>query len=91
MSRVFTTELIKATDIEQRVSVMEAMIKIATRCKELHNYGTIMQILLTLYSSPVARMKTTWSVRSPDMNEILSNQMIHFRECHPSFCSNWKR
>lgn len=65
MSRVFITELVKATDIEQRVTVMEAMIKIATRCKELHNYATVMQILLTLYSSPVARMKSTWAVRDP--------------------------
>lgn len=35
------------------------------RCRELGNYGTLGQILVSLYSRPVARLKKVWAVRRP--------------------------
>ncbi|KAJ1984207.1 Guanine nucleotide exchange factor lte1 [Dimargaris cristalligena] len=62
MSQWAVTEIIRTLDIQERVLVVEKFIRVALKCYHHANFSTLMQILFALQSSPVHRLKQTWSL-----------------------------
>jgi son of sevenless-like protein len=46
-------------DIKQRAQLMKFFISVGDKCRQLHNFNTLMAILAALNSSPIHRLKRT--------------------------------
>lgn len=77
-------------DVKRRSAIMKHFINIAERCRQLHNYNTLMAILAGLNSSPVHRLKRTTELLSTKTKvtcEELKRQMdpaqnfANYRNC----------
>lgn len=54
--------------MEDRIRVIEKFIRIAQKCLQFSNFATLTQILLGLQSSPVERLRRTWTrIRKEDL------------------------
>ncbi|CAG8499118.1 4477_t:CDS:10 [Acaulospora morrowiae] len=66
-----STEIVLTRDLNDRVRVIEKFIHIAQQCLQLSNFATLAQILLGLQSSPVERLRRTWTqVRDSEMRTL---------------------
>ena len=54
------SEVCNQGKMEQRVSVLTRFIDIAERCEQIHNFQTLMEILVGLSMGPVSRLTETW-------------------------------
>jgi hypothetical protein len=54
------SEVCNQPKLEQRVLVLSKMIEIAERCEQIHNFQTLMEILVGLSMGPVSRLTQTW-------------------------------
>ncbi|KAI9247733.1 ras guanine nucleotide exchange factor domain-containing protein [Sporodiniella umbellata] len=79
------SEIIKATNLTDRVKIIEKFIKLAVKSKLYSNYATLVQILLGLQSPSVARLDKTWSKVSLKYQKQL-NTLAEFT----SPMKNWK-
>ena len=67
------SEVVMTQDIDERARVLAKYIHIATHCRRLHNYATMLQITIALTSIDCARLTKTWElVSSPDQS-LLKN------------------
>ena len=61
MSQWAATEIIKGDTPENRAIIISKFIEIAARCRELGNFGGVMEILSALHNSAISRLKKTWA------------------------------
>jgi son of sevenless-like protein len=54
------TEICSVAKLEQRVAMIVKMIEIAERCEQLHNFQTLMEILVGLSMGMVSRLTQSW-------------------------------
>ncbi len=54
------SEIVNQSRLENRVAAMVKMIEIAERCEQIHNFQTLMEILVGLSMGPVSRLTQTW-------------------------------
>ncbi|KAF9152385.1 hypothetical protein BG015_005320 [Linnemannia schmuckeri] len=80
-----TSEILKATDMETRVKVIEKFIRIAHTCYSYHNFSSLTQIMLGLQAHEVSRLSRTWArVRSQETK--MMEDLVEFT----SPFHNWK-
>ncbi|KAF9913476.1 hypothetical protein BX616_009970 [Lobosporangium transversale] len=85
MCRWVTTVILKTTDLEMRVKVVEKFIRIAQICYYHSNFSTLTQIMLALQVHEVSRLTRTWSrIGSQEM------KIMHELEEFTSMLHNWK-
>ncbi|KAL7749367.1 Guanine nucleotide exchange factor lte1 [Sorochytrium milnesiophthora] len=61
------TEICSTKSIDERVKIIEKLIRIANKCYAMANYSTLTQIMLGLQNPHVDRLKKTWAkVSSPE-------------------------
>lgn len=63
------TEVCNQSIPEQRMLVIQKMIEIAERCEQIHNYQTLMEILVGLSMGPVSRLTQTWEMLSKEKTQ----------------------
>eukprot|EP01130_Rhizamoeba_saxonica_P017236 TRINITY_DN8273_c0_g1_i1.p1 TRINITY_DN8273_c0_g1~~TRINITY_DN8273_c0_g1_i1.p1 ORF type:complete len:1053 (-),score=242.44 TRINITY_DN8273_c0_g1_i1:20-3178(-) len=61
VSNWVTTTICRETDLRQRVRLLERFIDIALELRKLNNFNAILEIVAGLNSSPVHRLKNTFS------------------------------
>ncbi|KYQ93328.1 RasGEF domain-containing protein [Tieghemostelium lacteum] len=73
-----TTKIISKETPEERATIIEAFITIANYAKDLRNYNCVMEILGSLHSSSISRLKNSWSLVSAKGQDIFSqlNQLM---------------
>ncbi|KAG0282481.1 hypothetical protein BGZ96_000433 [Linnemannia gamsii] len=80
-----TSEILKATDMEIRVKVIEKFIRIAHTCYSYHNFSSLTQVMLGLQAHEVSRLSRTWArVRSQETK--MMEDLVEFT----SPFHNWK-
>ncbi|RCH95568.1 hypothetical protein CU098_006205, partial [Rhizopus stolonifer] len=79
------SEIVKTSNLSDRVKLIEKFIRLAMKCKLYSNYATLVQILLGLQSPSIARLTKTWSKVSPKYQKQL-NKLAVFT----SPMKNWK-
>ncbi|KAI1319804.1 hypothetical protein EDD11_003189 [Mortierella claussenii] len=80
-----STEILKTTDLDMRVKVVEKFIRIAQTCYNHSNFSSLTQIMLALQVHEVSRLNRTWSrVRSQEMRTMRE------LEAFTSMLNNWK-
>ncbi|KAF9292945.1 hypothetical protein BGZ88_005949 [Linnemannia elongata] len=93
-----TSEILKATDIETRVKVIEKFIRIAHTCYSYHNFSSLTQVMLGLQAHEVSRLSRTWArVRSQetkmmeDLVEFTSpfHNWRHLRNAMKTMADEW--
>jgi son of sevenless-like protein len=57
-----STQILTAKDKKEQKKVLKKFIKIAKKCEELHNFNSLMEILSSLNSASVSRLKNLWAV-----------------------------
>jgi len=65
LARWIATEVVMQPTAEERAAVLEHWIRVAVKCRALHNYRTSALILRTLISPDLARLKRTWLCFGP--------------------------
>eukprot|EP01132_Coremiostelium_polycephalum_P003803 gene3803-4732_t len=68
-----STKIISKETPEERATIIEAFINIANFAKELKNFNCVMEILGSLHSSSISRLKNSWSLLSPKANDMFTN------------------
>lgn len=61
-SSIVSSSIVKFKDTKQRVQVLTLFLLVAEECRLLNNYNTVIEIVATLHSSPIARLNITWKV-----------------------------
>ena len=64
VSRWVATEILLASHVKKRVTLIKQFILIAQACLDLHNFNTMLEITAGLNCSFVLRLRKTWKVRS---------------------------
>ncbi|KAG0274500.1 hypothetical protein BGZ95_009711 [Linnemannia exigua] len=93
-----TSQILKTTDLETRVKVIEKFIRIAHTCYNYHNFSSLTQIMLGLQAHEVSRLSRTWArVRSQetkmmeDLVEFTSpfHNWRHLRNAMKTMADEW--
>ncbi|KAF9958188.1 hypothetical protein BGZ72_000726 [Mortierella alpina] len=80
-----TSEILKTTDLELRVKVIEKFIRIAHTCFNHSNFSSLTQLMLGLQAHEVSRLNRTWArVRSQEMR-VMQELVEYTSPFH-----NWK-
>ncbi|EAU34260.1 predicted protein [Aspergillus terreus NIH2624] len=58
-------------EMKKRVSTIKHFVTVAEKCRDLHNYATMMSIISGLGTSPVYRLHRTWSQVNPRIRATL--------------------
>lgn len=78
------SEIVLTQDINERARVISKLIHVAAYARRLHNFATMLQIMIALMSLSCTRLKKTWEfVSGPDRSlykqmERLANPMRNF-------------
>ncbi|KAK3844762.1 MAG: hypothetical protein J3R72DRAFT_437987 [Linnemannia gamsii] len=93
-----TSQILKTTNLETRVKVVEKFIRIAHTCYNYHNFSSLTQIMLGLQAHEVSRLNRTWArVRSQetkmmeDLVEFTSpfHNWRHLRNAMKTMADEW--
>ncbi|KAH3744653.1 CDC25/cell division control protein/cell division control protein Cdc25 [Pelomyxa schiedti] len=57
-----STEILQSPDIKSRALLLKKFICIAEHCFAIHNYHAVMEIMSSLQSSAIHRLKSTWAL-----------------------------
>ncbi|KAF9987203.1 hypothetical protein BGZ75_000921 [Mortierella antarctica] len=80
-----TSEILKTTDLDLRVKVIEKFIRIAHTCFNHSNFSSLTQLMLGLQAHEVSRLNRTWArVRSQEMR-VMQELVEYTSPFH-----NWK-
>ena len=60
VSRLVVSEIMRASDISQRLAIIDKWAAVADICKVLHNFNGVLQICAAFTHSSVFRLKKTW-------------------------------
>ncbi|KAG0371717.1 hypothetical protein BGX24_001291, partial [Mortierella sp. AD032] len=72
-----TSQILKTTDLETRVKVVEKFIRIAHTCYNYHNFSSLTQIMLGLQAHEVSRLNRTW-VRVRSQETKMMEDLVEF-------------
>jgi len=59
--------IVHEPDLTMRAKLVTHLIAIATECKQVQNYNSMLGIVAGLMSAPVSRMKKTWALVENDI------------------------
>jgi len=59
--------IVHELELSMRATLITHLIAIATECKQLQNYNSMLGIVAGLMSASVSRMKKTWALVAPDI------------------------
>lgn len=62
VSRWVSTEIVKGDTPEQRSVIIAKFIQIGMRLKELSNFNGVMEVISSLHSAAISRLKQSWAV-----------------------------
>lgn len=65
--------IVRKEDQRKRVQVIRFFVNVAEKCRQYNNYSSMTAIISALYSSPIHRLKKTWSLVSRDTLAKLEN------------------
>lgn len=78
--------IVRKEDQRKRVQVIRYFVHVAEKCHQYNNYSSMTAIISALYSSPIHRLKKTWSyvsketlVKLENMNKLM-NSSRNFNE-----------
>ncbi|KAG0319495.1 hypothetical protein BGZ99_005084 [Dissophora globulifera] len=80
-----SSEIVKTTDLDTRVRVVEKFIRIAHTCYNHSNFSSLTQIMLGLQVHEVSRLSRTWALVRPQEARIMQ-ELQEFT----SMLHNWK-
>ncbi|GJJ73466.1 Gdp/GTP exchange factor required for growth at low temperatures [Entomortierella parvispora] len=80
-----TSEILKMTDLETRVRVVEKFIRIAHTCYNHSNFSSLTQVMLGLQAHEVSRLSRTWA-RVGSQGMKIMHDLIEFT----TMLRNWK-
>ncbi|SCV04179.1 LAMI_0H14026g1_1 [Lachancea mirantina] len=63
--------IVRQLNLKKRAKIIQHFISIAEYCFELNNFSSMTAIISALYSSPIYRLKKTWSVVPDDVRNVL--------------------
>ncbi|RMZ93018.1 ras-GEF domain-containing family member 1C-like isoform X1 [Brachionus plicatilis] len=76
VSWLVCTEIVKISDLEKRVKIVDFFIDTALYCYRVRNYNSLMAIITGLQSYPTSRLKETWNY--VDKNKW--NKLVYFSD-----------
>ena len=62
VSRWVSTEIVKGNNAQERSVIIGKFIEIGMKLKELRNFNGVMEIISSLHSSSISRLKQSWAV-----------------------------
>lgn len=65
--------IVKQTNTKKRAKVLQHFISVAEYCYELNNFSSMTAIVSALYSSPIFRLKKSWSAVPEGSKKVLEN------------------
>ena len=65
--------ILRKSDPKKRVQIIRYFIQVAEKCRQYNNFSSMTAIISALYSSPIHRLKKTWSFASADSLTLLKN------------------
>ncbi|SCV00141.1 LANO_0F05402g1_1 [Lachancea nothofagi CBS 11611] len=65
--------IVKQSNIKKRARIIQHFISIAEHAYELNNFSSMTAIISALYSSPIFRLKRSWSLVPAGSKKILEN------------------
>ncbi|XP_015792676.1 ras-specific guanine nucleotide-releasing factor 2-like isoform X4 [Tetranychus urticae] len=60
VSRLVASEIMRATDMQKRIMIIEKWAAVADICRMFHNFNGVLQICAAFTNSSVYRLKRTW-------------------------------
>ena len=60
MSRLFASEIVRHTALEDRVATLKNIIFVGQQCFKIYNLNSVFQIVAGLNSAAITRLKKTW-------------------------------
>lgn len=60
ISRLVASEIMRASEMQKRISIIEKWAAVADICRCLHNFNGVLQICAAFTNSSVFRLKRTW-------------------------------
>jgi len=76
LSRWVASVIVLEENISKRVTLIEAFIKVAVKCKKLQNYNGVFEITTGLQQAAVYRLKKTWEKVKPKMKKKYDNLQL---------------
>ncbi len=76
VSRWAASEIVLEQDLKKRAKKLDRCIQIAEECRKLHNYNAVFEIIASIQTVAVHRLKNTWAVlqtKSKNMYTYLYN------------------
>lgn len=65
--------ILRKDDPRKRVQVIRYFVQAAEKCRQYNNFSSMTAIISALYSSPIHRLKRTWTYVSKDIMSQLQN------------------
>ena len=65
--------ILRKDDAKKRVQIIRFFVQVAEKCRSYNNFSSMTAIISALYSSPIHRLKKTWSYVSRDTMTLLQN------------------
>ncbi|KAG0263773.1 hypothetical protein BG011_008099 [Mortierella polycephala] len=81
-----TSEILKTTNLDLRVRVVEKFIRIAHTCYNHSNFSSLTQMMLGLQAHEVSRLNRTWARVRPQEMRIMQDLVEYTSPFH-----NWKQ
>eukprot|EP01091_Cochliopodium_minus_P009843 TRINITY_DN2515_c1_g1_i1.p1 TRINITY_DN2515_c1_g1~~TRINITY_DN2515_c1_g1_i1.p1 ORF type:complete len:704 (+),score=208.08 TRINITY_DN2515_c1_g1_i1:52-2163(+) len=73
-SRFITTTIVRTRDLSCRAAILAKWIQIGELCRQSNNFNTIMEIVSSLSSSPITRLKKTWKILEESVDPETGNK-----------------
>eukprot|EP00026_Physarum_polycephalum_P000252 Phypoly_transcript_00252.p1 GENE.Phypoly_transcript_00252~~Phypoly_transcript_00252.p1 ORF type:complete len:967 (+),score=140.75 Phypoly_transcript_00252:118-3018(+) len=67
-SRWISSKILRRDTPKKRADTLSSYIEMGSRFKELNNFNGIMEVLSSLHSTPISRLKETWALLTPQQN-----------------------
>lgn len=68
-SRWISSKILRRDSPKKRADTLSSYIEMGTRFRELNNFNGIMEVLSSLHSTPISRLKETWALLTPQQSE----------------------
>lgn len=71
MTMFFMWSVANQRYLVDRAKTIEFLIQVATECKQLNNFSSLLQLMSTLEHGSVQRYKTAWELVSKNVSEYM--------------------
>lgn len=76
ISRLVASEIMRASEMQKRISIIEKWAAVADICRCLHNFNGVLQICAAFTNSSVFRLKRTWEKVAKTVKYILKHSIF---------------